>query len=90
MPDPKLTPGQREAIAINPRGKSVSALAREFKVDRRTIQFLLYPERRAANRRLEYDRRRGRSKGGQEPARSSQEPTATGVCPTPTPVCAEV
>lgn len=60
MPYPKLTPNQRAAIAGNSQGKSVSALAREFKVSRRLVQFLLYPDRRAANRKLEYDRRRGR------------------------------
>ena len=52
----KLTDLQRALIRQNPEGKSVHALAIEFGVSRRTIQFVQDPEKRAANYRLRVER----------------------------------
>lgn len=46
----KMLPCQRErAISMHVEGVSINGIARCFKVSKRTIQFLLFPERHAKN-----------------------------------------
>lgn len=45
----KLTPTQREEIATNKQGLSQRKLAAEYGVSRRTIQFILDPEKHKQN-----------------------------------------
>ena len=56
----KLTDKQREEIKENPHGLSQRALARMYKVDRRTISFILNPE--ALKQNKERRKERGGSK----------------------------
>lgn len=46
----KLTQAQKDEIVSLKDAMSIHGLAREYGVSRRTIQFILYPERHAANR----------------------------------------
>lgn len=54
----KLTDAQRAAIRENAEGKSMRALAIEFGVSRRTIQFILQPDKLRENK-LRRDERGG-------------------------------
>ena len=53
----KLTNAQRAEIRLNALGLSQRALAVKYKVSRRLIQFILYPDKHAEN--LERRRQRG-------------------------------
>ena len=53
----KLIPCQREMVLYwHERGTSIRAIARMFHVDRRTIEFVIYPERLTRNKELRQDR----------------------------------
>jgi len=41
----RLTNDQKDAIRQNPLGLSVRALSEQYHVSKRTVQFILYPER---------------------------------------------
>jgi len=45
----KLTPQQRKDIALLKGEATISALAIDYGVSRRTIEFIQYPERKQAN-----------------------------------------
>lgn len=53
----KLTPEQRQAIRDNPEGLGPTALALQYGVSKRLVQFILDPAKHAAN--LEARQRRG-------------------------------
>ena len=53
----KLLPCQKENIPLlHSRGTSIHALSRMYGVNKRTIQFIIYPERQAKNVQLRKDR----------------------------------
>lgn len=53
----KLLPCQEEMIKVyHEAGTSINKLARDFKVNKRLIQFLLFPERKKKNLELRQDR----------------------------------
>lgn len=53
----KLLPFEKEEIkALYKQGASMRSLARSYKVDRRTIDFILHPERHKRNLELRADR----------------------------------
>lgn len=54
----KLLPCQKEMILFwyNEKGLSIHKLAKMFKVDRRLIQFILFPERLEANKQKRLER----------------------------------
>jgi len=53
----KLLPCQKEMVKFHyERGISINQLARDFKVNKRSIQFILFPERLAKNKELREDR----------------------------------
>lgn len=57
----KLLPCQREMVAFwYARGTSIHSIAKRFKVSRRLIQFVLFPDRQVVD--LENRRKRGGSK----------------------------
>lgn len=56
----KLTKNDREEIRKqHAEGKSISQLARDFKVTRQYIQFIVYPERQKRN----YELRKAKQNG---------------------------
>lgn len=72
----KLLPCQREMIHVMyDRGLGITALSRIFNVNKRSIQFELFPERKAHN--LELRKLRGGTmiyyKGGKEWAKTQRE-----------------
>lgn len=52
----KLTDDEREEIALNPRGLSQRALAREYGVSRRLITFILDPKKHEENKQRRQER----------------------------------
>lgn len=46
----KLTPEQKAEISLNTHTLSITALASHYEVSRRTIQFILAPEKEAKNK----------------------------------------
>ncbi len=53
----KLLPCQEEMIKVyHKAGTSINQLSRDFKVNKRLIQFLLFPERKKKNVELRNDR----------------------------------
>jgi len=53
----KLLPCQEEMIKVyHKAGTSINQLSRDFKVNKRTIQFILYPERLEKNKQLRHER----------------------------------
>lgn len=55
----KLTDEQKSEIKkLHSEGSSIHGLSRQYKVDRRTIQFIVYPER------LEENKKRRKERGG--------------------------
>lgn len=57
----KMLPCQKEmAITLYNRGASINGIARMYKVNKRLIQFLLFPERKELN--LQHRRDRGGTK----------------------------
>lgn len=54
----KLLPCQREMVKYwhEVQGAGIRAIARLFKVDKRTIQFILFPERQKRNTELRKER----------------------------------
>lgn len=54
----KLSEEQKQEIKENPEGKSQRALAREYGVSRKSIQFILDPEKLRRSKELYMERRK--------------------------------
>ena len=53
----KLLPCQKENVKnLHDRGASIRAIARMYNVDKRTVQFTIYPERKEQNYKLRVER----------------------------------
>jgi transposase-like protein len=47
---------KEDIIHLHARGQSIHSLARDYRVSRRTVQFIIYPERMTENLRLRLER----------------------------------